>query len=329
MSDFFLGIDLGGTNVKYGLLDHLGRKVGQTSAPTLVENGPEDLVDRMAALCREMLCSSGVRPDQVKAFGLGSPGPLSVTAGKIHRAGNLPGFDNFPIRAALSRRLELPGILENDANSAAWGEFWLGAGKDVQHMVMFTLGTGIGGGIISDGELVHGSEDNAAELGHMIIHPGGRLCSCGQRGCVEAYAAASTTAKRAQEALHDGRPSTLRDVLREKGELSCKEVFQHAQQGDALALEIIEGTARDLAVISLNMLHVTEPQMVVFSGGMIRAGDFLLERIRKYYREMLWNLKKESMQICFAALGEDAGFIGAAGLALHAWKKGRLYPIGE
>jgi len=201
---------------------------------------------------------------------------------------------------------------------ACWGEYAVGAGKGVKDMVFFTLGTGIGGGIISSGELVHGCAENAAELGHMIIYPDGRECNCGQRGCVEAYASADSTARRAREAVEGGAESSLKKVLNEKGQITSKDVYEHLAAGDKLAKEIADGTAKALAITCINMLHTTEPKRIVFAGGMIAAGDILLNRIKDYFNEYIWTLKKEPVEICFATLGEDAGIIGAAALARHS-----------
>ncbi|MBN1436842.1 MAG: ROK family protein [Sedimentisphaerales bacterium] len=329
MKDYFVGVDLGGTNVEVCLLSDSGEVVGRGAAPTEVALGPVSLVDRVAAICQEMLASSSIGVSEVRAFCIGSPGPISVSEGKIIKAGNLPGFDNFRLRGELSARLGVPGLLENDANVACWGEFWRGAGRGTTDMVMFTLGTGIGGGMVVAGELVHGSEDNGAELGHMIIVPKGRKCSCGQCGCLEAYASASHTAKRAMEALQAGRSSVLEGVLQRSGTITSKDVFECAVAGDELANEVVDGTAAALAQACVSMRHITEPQTVVLAGGMINAGDMLTSRVKKFYNEMMWNLKSETMEICLAQLGADAGVIGAAGLALHHYQNDRLGAVGE
>jgi len=328
MSEYFIGIDLGGTNIKVGLLDNRGHLLARQSQPTQVEAGPVAVVERMARACSDLLGRSNIPPEKLRAAGIGSPGPLSVARGTIINAGNLPGFEGFPIRARISQRLHVPAVLENDANSACWGEFWVGAGKSVTDMIMFTLGTGIGGGIVSAGELLHGSDDNAAELGHMIIEPGGRRCTCGQQGCLEACASASHTARRAEEALASARGSSLSEVVKKNGSLTCKDVFDHAMAGDELANEIVDGTARALGQACVNMRHITEPAVAVFAGGMINAGDFLVERVKRFYEQIMWSLKAEPMRICLASLGEDAGIIGSAGLALHAYERGQLAPVG-
>jgi glucokinase len=227
----------------------------------------------------------------------------------------MPAFKNVPIRQMLSDALHCPVVFDNDANIACFGEFTAGAGKGVNDMVFFTLGTGIGAGIISDGKLLRGSGGNAAELGHTIIYPDGQLCNCGQKGCAEAYASASNTAKRAAEAVEAGEKSTLKKILEKKTQITCKDVFDHLKAGDKLAKKITDQTAKALAVLCINALHATEPQRIVFAGGMIAAGDILLNRIKDYFNEQIWKLKKETVEICFATLGEDAGIIGAAALA--------------
>ncbi len=321
MTKCYLGIDLGGTNVDVGLVDEEGRILGRDSFPTEVAAGPARFVDRTAAACQKLIESSGIPAKQVLAAGLGSPGPLSYKEGMIIDAGNLPGWGGYPIRDGISNKLGIPVELDNDANVACWGEFWKGAGRDIRHMVMFTLGTGIGGGIIYDGQIIRGSVGNGAELGHIIIQPDGRRCTCGQNGCVEAYASASHTAARANEALAGGKSSAMQELYKQKGEVSCKDVFDFAKKGDSLANEIVDGTAKALAQICIIMRHITEPQRFVLAGGMIKAGPMLLERIRTFYDQMIWSLNEDPLDICFAELGGDAAVVGAAGAAMEALRK--------
>jgi glucokinase len=233
----------------------------------------------------------------------------------------MPKFKNVPIVRMLAERLAKPVVMDNDGNVACWGEYVAGAGKEVEDMVFFTLGTGIGGAIVNHGKLLTGCGDNATELGHIIIYPDGRRCNCGQRGCVEAYASASWTAQRATEAVEAGAKSSLKEVLQENGRITCKDVYEHLADGDELAKKITDETAKALALVCINVLHTTEPERIVFAGGMIAAGDVLLDRIRHYFNEHIWILKKETVEICFATLGEDAGIIGAAALANKLYKK--------
>jgi len=320
MKKIFVGIDLGGTNIKIGLFDSSITLVCKTSVTTEADMGPEAVVDKMVQTVKKLLTNAGFSLSDIITIGIGTPGPAEYSEGVIIQSNNLPKFKNVPIRRMLSDKLGgRPVVLDNDANVACWGEYAIGAGKGVKDMVFFTLGTGIGGGIISNGELVHGCAENAAELGHTILYPDGRKCNCGQRGCVEAYASADSTARRACEAIEAGAESSLKTVLEEKGTITSKDVYEHLAAGDRLAKEITDGTAKALAITCINMLHATEPKRIVFAGGMIAAGDVLLKRIREYFDEHIWSIKKEPVEIVFASLGEDAGIIGAAALASHTF----------
>ena len=313
MADIFAGIDLGGTNIKVGIFDGNIDLLGKGSVPTNADMGVEAVVESMAKLSQQLLEEQGYGLDNVTAVGLGSPGPAQYKKGIIEAAANMPKLKNVPIRDMLSKSMgSKPIAFDNDANIACLGEFAAGAGKGVDDMVFFTLGTGIGGGIVNRGKLLEGSGDNAAELGHIIIYPDGRKCNCGQRGCVEAYASASSTARRAQEAVETGEKSVLGKVLETHGEITCKDVYEALAGGDALAKGITDGSAKALALLCVNLLHVTEPARFVFAGGMIATGEVLLERIRYYFKELVWGLRKENAEICFATVGEDAGIIGAA-----------------
>ena len=324
MSGTFVGIDVGGTNVKIGLFDSALKLICKTSVTTEAEMGPDIVIDKMAKTVENLLAEAGLSLQDIVAVGIGTPGPAKYSEGIIIRSTNMPKFKNVPICQMLNEKLSAPVVFDNDANVACWGEFAVGAGKDVEDMVFFTLGTGIGGGVVTNGELVHGCDENGAELGHMIIHPDGRKCNCGQRGCAEAYASADSTARRATEAIEGGAESSLKKVLEEKGRITSKDIYEHLATGDELAKELTDGTAKALAITCINMLHTTEPKRIVFAGGMIAAGDVLLSRIRDFFDEHIWTIKKESVEICFATLGEDAGIIGAAALALHTHQQGKL-----
>jgi glucokinase len=229
---------------------------------------------------------------------------------------------NVPLRDLVAKATGIPTTLENDANAAAWGEFWAGAGKGVQDLVMFTLGTGVGGGVITEGKLLRGYFENAGELGHMLVQPGGRLCSCGQKGCLEAYSSAYFLARRAEEFIAQGRPSSLKTFV-DRGEMLMAEHVEAASRaGDELARQVWDEACYFLAVACVTMQHVSNPQRVVMAGGLIAAGDTLLQPIRKYFKELTWKLLDDGPEILFATLGNDAGFIGAAGCAWQAARTG-------
>jgi len=318
MNEIFIGIDLGGTNIKIGCFDSELKLIRKTAVATEADMGPDVVIDKMAQTVEKLLVDSGLSLQDITAVGIGTPGPAKYTEGIIIKSTNMPKFKNVPICQMLNEKLGAPVVFDNDANVACWGEYVVGAGKGAGDMVFFTLGTGIGGGVISNGKLVHGCDENAAELGHIIIYPDGRRCNCGQKGCVEAYASADATAKRATEAIEAGNESSLKKVLDEKGKITSKDVYEHLAAGDELAKKITDGTAKALALTCISMLHITEPRRIVFAGGMIAAGEPLLARIQDFFNEYIWSLKKEPVEICFATLGEDAGIIGAAALAKQA-----------
>lgn len=319
MADYLLGIDLGGTNIKIGCFNTKLNLIGKISVPTGENMKPEDIVEKFHSGSEELLKQNGLSLNDICAVGVGAPGIIDVNTGIVMAAPNLPLFLNVPLRDLVSKRLGKPAIIENDANAACWAEYVIGAASQTEHMIMLTLGTGIGGGIICDGQLIHGPAGGAAELGHIIIFPDGRSCGCGQKGCVEAYASASSTARRAEEAVQNGADSSLTNVLSENGSITCKDVFASAAKGDKFSEQIIDETAKALALTCVILANTTDPESIVFAGGMIAAGDALMGRIRHHYKQQIGPLYgKEKTELCFATLGEDAGIIGAASLALTA-----------
>ncbi len=328
MEDVYVGVDLGGTNTKTGCFGSDLMLIGKSSLRTEVHEGVEAVVDRVAEGIKGLLAEHNLSLGMVPAVGIGSPGVIDVDNGVVMVTSNLK-FENVPLRKMLSERLDKPVILENDANVTAWAERVAGAGKGADDMVLLALGTGIGGGIISNGELVHGFGNNGGELGHIIIYPDGRLCGCGQRGCVEAYASASSTAARAVEAIKEGGQSSLEKVYKETGEVSCKDVYEHSKSGDELARTITDGTGKALALLCVNLLHTCGPQRIVFFGAMTAEGERLLKPIQRFFDEYIWALRKEPIELCLAMLGNDAGITGTAALAKHKKERGRLGFVGE
>jgi len=314
MERLLIGIDLGGTNIKIGCFDQSLKLLRKSSVTTGIDMGPDVVVDRIIAGIASLVAENGSMLEDILAAGIGTPGPADYRDGVIIRSTNMPTFQNVPIRKMLSDRLHCPVAFDNDGNVACYGEFKVGAGKDVDDMVFFTLGTGIGCGIVSCGKLIQGVGGNGAEVGHMIVDPNAEKCNCGQRGCVEVIASASNTARRAQNAAASGETSSLNQMLADQGEITCKDVYDHLAQGDDLARRITDETHRALAIMCVNMLHVTEPACFVFAGGMIAAGDVLLNGIRDQFNELIWTLKPETVEILFASLGEEAGVYGAAAL---------------
>lgn len=319
---YCVGVDLGGTNIKAGLLDSEAKVLCNFSIPTEVEKGTERVINNIVSAAERAIREAGIQRSEVVGIGIGSPGPLSHRRGLIINPGNLPCMKNTPIREIVTQRTGIRTTLENDANAAAWGEYWAGAGKGVTDLVMFTLGTGVGGGVIVDGRMLRGYFENGAELGHILVNPGGRQCSCGQHGCVEAYSSAYFLARHAEELIRGGRPSVLKTRV-DAGELLVAEhIIEAARAGDELAVYVWDRACYFLAIATITMQHATNPERVVMAGGLIAAGDYLLDLVQRYFREMTWKLLDDFPDIRFATLGNDAGFIGAAGCAWEASRTG-------
>lgn len=317
----YIGIDLGGTNIKTGLVDEEGGVIASSSTRTPRDSNPDKVIERMSDAAQAVAQSGGMSLADVQGIGIGSPGPIDLDNGVVIGMPNLDGWDCVPLRDRVSEATGLPATLENDANAAAFGEFWAGAGRDpnIRDMVMITLGTGIGTGLIVAGKIVHGAHGVAGEGGHMVVQPDGRQCGCGQRGCLEAYASASNTARRAEEALGREPQSVLHEIRQAShGVLTSKQVFDAANAADPVALSVVRETARYLAVGCVSFCRILDPSMIVFAGGMILAGDLLFEMVRDNFIDNSWKVMSNRVRIVPAELGNEAGFIGAAAVACDA-----------
>ena len=316
MKPYAVGIDLGGTNIKGGLVRRDGSVVLRKSIKTEVNNGPDHVVSRIAILTRELLAEANVTADDVAAVCVGSPGPLDSTEGIVHEAPNL-GWLDLPLAAKLRRELNMQVFVENDANVAGFGEAWAGAARDAKCAIILTLGTGIGGGIVINGQVWRGVADTAAELGHMTIDYNGRACTCGNKGCIEAYASATAVAARMKEAVLSGRESSLKNDIIAGKDVDAEAIHLAAVAGDSLSREIFEETGRFLGIAVASFINIFNPDYVVLHGGMVNAGEMLLAPLRD---EMKWRCFKSSqrnLHILPSELGGNAGIIGAAGIAFQ------------
>ncbi len=318
-----IGIDLGGTNIKIGLLDEQGTVLADLAVPTEVSEGPAKGVRRMAAGIDLVLAQAKCSRRDVARIGLATPGSMDIPAGQLLHPHNLPGWFNFPIRDALSKAAQLPVTFANDASAAAYGEFWQGTGRQYHSMILLTLGTGVGGGIIIGDVNIVGEQGAAAECGHVVIdtRDDARVCPCGGLGHLEAYAGATAVVTRTQEALDAGRRSSLTDQLAGGETLTPRLIAQEAEVGDELSWEIIETTARYLGAGIITLIHVINPSGVVLGGAMTFGGagstlgqKFLACVIDEVQTRGL-KVTTRDLRIEFASLGGDAGYIGAAGLA--------------
>jgi glucokinase len=313
MAATFAGVDLGGSSIKTGLVTDGGEVVHRHSAPTCGEEGPERVAGRICRAVRDCIAGAGLEPDAVGGLAVGSPGTLDLEEGVVLLAPNLPGWRDVPLRRMIEQDLGMPCVLENDANAAALGEHWLGAGRGHSSLVLLTLGTGIGSGIVLDGRVWHGANGVAGEMGHVSINPDGPLCGCGNRGCFETYASATAMVRRMREAIEAGAQTCL---AARADELSAEMIHQAALDGDAAARQNIEATGRYLGLGVSNIMHLLNPSVVAFSGGVTAAGEMLMRPVRAEVRWRTLEASRRDVKLCFAQLPADAGIIGAARCAM-------------
>jgi glucokinase len=309
MEKVIVGVDLGGTNIKAGLVSQDGKVLYRTKIATEGKQGPEKVADRIAKVALDCAGHATGGKKNVLGVGIGSPGPLDMKNGVVVVAPNLPGWVNIPLRSMIEKRTGLPCTLENDANAAGLAEQWVGAGKGSDSVVIFTLGTGIGGGIVLNGKVWHGFSDVAGEIGHMSIHPDSPDCNCGSKGCIEAYASATAMVRRMRETIAKGVKTSLAE---KKDSLTSKDIYEAALAGDEAACENMRMTGFYLGVAIVNILHVLNPEVVVMSGGVAAAGDLLMKPIKEVVETRAMEACRKGVKICWAVLGDDAGVIGAA-----------------
>jgi glucokinase len=315
---WIVGVDLGGTNIVVGVLPQDGGDgvvLAQRKVPTEAQRGAKFVVDRIVGLIRdsmdEVVATHDGSLDDFAGVGIGSPGPLDRSTGTVINTPNL-GWRNFPLRDLIANAVGLPATLDNDANCATYGEWWLGAGRDVDTLVGLTLGTGIGGGIVLNGEIFHGASDAAGEIGHMTIEANGRKCKCGNYGCLEAYASGPAIALRAVEGLEAGMESLLPALVDGRLEdITAATVYEAVVLGDPYANEVMRETAKLLGAGIANMINVLNPEMVVIAGGVTRAGEHLFGPLRAEVRRRAFRSAQEACEIVSAQLPGTAGVVGA------------------
>ena len=314
---YIIGVDLGGTTIKVGAVPVGGGTVlGMRTLPTDAHVGAKFVVDRIVSMIfevkRDAAREGGFGEDAFVGIGLGSPGPLDREAGTVIETPNL-GWRNFPLRDLIVKATGLEAELDNDANAATLGEWWQGAGRGVDHLVGVTLGTGIGGGIMLGGELYHGTSDVAAEIGHMTIDFTGRKCRCGNYGCLEAYASGPAIAARALEGLEAGAASLIPDLVGGDLRTVTAEIVSDAiVAGDDYAVGVMRDTAAFLGTGLANLINILNPEMIVVSGGVTRAGKHLFDPLRREVRKRAFRPAAEACRIVSSELGGMAGVIGAA-----------------
>ena len=312
MRMYRIGIDLGGTNIAAGLVDETPRIVDKLSVPTKAPRPMADIADDMAALVRALLERNGLGREDLAAVGAGVPGTANRENGHLEDANNL-GFDDEPFVSVLEERLDLPVRFGNDANAAAWGEYRAG-GYPEDSFIMMTIGTGVGGGVILNGKLWDGVNGAAAEFGHMVVRQDGAPCTCGRRGCFEAYASATALIRRARERMRaDGDTLLWKLCGGEPDRVEARTVFDGAAAEDGASIELLDAYTTDLAEGAANVINLFQPAVLCIGGGVSRAGEALLRPLREKTAERVYSQNaRRNTQIVLARLDNDAGIIGAA-----------------
>jgi glucokinase len=326
MGEYAIGVDLGGTNLRVAAVDDAGKMLAKTALGTEVSRGRDVVIDELCRAAQQLVAEMQKRegPGELRGIGVGVPGLIDSETGRMLESPNLPGWDEYDVKGEIERRLGTAVILENDANAAAVGEQWLGAGRDVESMCLYTLGTGVGGGLVLDGKIWRGWNGMAGELGHCNVEPEGHACKCGSYGCIEQYASATAVVRMAREAIATGVPTGMRN-----GELDSRLVYECAMRGDAEAKKVFDRVGRALGLAIASMINAMNLPLYVIGGGVSSAWDAFAPSMFAEVRRRSFVYagtteqdgsgaggRKHWTKITRAMLGGDAGLYGAVRLPM-------------
>jgi glucokinase len=317
-SNYAIGVDLGGTNIRFAAVENDGKISNEVSIPTRPERGRIKIISDIINLCKKIMDR---KSGKITAIGFGIPGALRLKEGIVTNSPNLPDWKNFPIKEYLEKDLSLPIIIENDANSAAIGEKWQGAGQGFSNLCCLTLGTGIGGGFILDNKIWHGSQGLAGEVGHMTIKYDGIPCTCGNKGCFEAYASGSAVKRIAIEKLKNGKQSMLSKLfLENKDSINPEVIFFTAQNGDKIAIEIFQEIGKYLGIGIVNIANLLNLDLIIIGGKVSKAWEFFYPALNEELNSWPYSQAVRQVKIVPAQCGDNAGILGAAYLAMNIKK---------
>ena len=312
MDRVVIGVDLGGTNTRTALVDREGTVLDKHKEATVAAGGHERVIAKLIVNINRQRENAGRLGRTVIAVGVGAPGVIHEQTGVVVKSPNFPDWNNLPLRKTLELELGIPVIIENDANAAALGEQWRGAGSGIKSMIFLTLGTGVGGGIILGGRIWHGADGMAGEVGHMTISPDGRPCGCGNTGCLEMYASSR------------GIVMTFGEIWSQQDAaaplptgITSEQVYQAARSGDHIAVRAMQDMGRSLGIGIANLINIFNPEMVVIGGGVRDAWDLFIDATRDEIRRRAFEYPAERTKIVPSVLGDDAGMVGAAAVALQ------------
>lgn len=313
---WIVGVDLGGTTTKLAFINTYGEMIDKWEIPTDNSSNGKYITVNIAKTIDQKLAEHGQIKQNLLGIGMGAPGPVHYETGVILNAVNLGWEDNFPLKDLLEAETALPAAIDNDANCAALGEMWKGAGNGAKDLVCITLGTGVGGGVIAGGNIVQGVNGAGGEIGHITsVAKGGAPCNCGKTGCLETIASATGIVRIAkQELAKTGAAGELKDYYDQNGTVSAKDVFEYANKNDQVALKVVDEVSFHLGLALANIANTLNPGKIVLGGGVSKAGESLLVPVKKYFEQFAFTPVRKSTELALATLGNDAGVIGAAWL---------------
>lgn len=317
MTVYYLGVDLGGTNVACGVVDRQGKILGRGTVKTGLPAPADTIADRIAEAAKQAVTDAGITLDEVEAVGIGTPGIANSEKGEVEYSCNL-GFRNTPLSRLVSDRLGKPVFLENDANAAALGEFVAGSGRGSHSLVAITLGTGVGGGVVLGGRLLTGFNFAGAEIGHFVMVQDGEPCTCGRKGCFEAYCSATALIRQTKRAMEEHPESLMWKLATELEQVNGRTCFDAMDRGDETARRVVEQYISYLACGLTSIVNIFQPEVLCVGGGICNQGERLLQPVRAVFdREDYARASARRTRIVRATLGNDAGIIGAAMLPLY------------
>jgi len=313
-----LAIDLGGTKIIAAIISEDGKIVAEERHLTLADEGQTSVIERLFSAIDHLLDLKNLEPSQLSGISIAAAGGIDINRGLVTSSPHLPGWHNVPLRDMVRERYKVSTFLLNDASAAALGEHRFGAGRGVKDLILLTIGTGIGGGIIIDGRLYHGPSGSAGEMGHMTIDVNGLKCTCGNIGCLETLVSGPVIAEEARKRLAQGEKSAILEMMAGGIEdVTAEEIGAAARSGDSLALDIVTKAATYLGVGLVNLVNIFNPQMIIIGGGVGKLGELLLDPARRIVQERAFRVSAEVVRIVPAELGDEAGVCGAAAFAFE------------
>jgi glucokinase len=315
MEDYKIGIDLGGTNIAVGIVTKDGSILSKKSVKTGSQRPFEEIVKDMADCTLSLLEENSISLENVSHIGIGAPGSIDTANGVIVYANNFKYGEHVPMANLLRKYIDKPVYIGNDANVAALGEVISGAAKGLKNAIMITLGTGVGGGIVIDGKIYEGQHSAGAELGHIMLVKDGEQCTCGRKGCWEAYASATALIRQTAKAMKDN-PDSIMNQMTTPDNVSGRTAFEAARKGDKAGQEVVDRYIEYIAEGLIDMINIFRPEILIIGGGICNEGDYLLKPMRSYINKYVYaGSRLPEQKIAVAKLGNDAGIIGAAFLA--------------